>query len=146
MRRARRLYLKARHVVSRLSADARRRWHSGDDAIVELETVKRRLELLLTALYGSAPRIEAAGSPRTAGLGDGTVRFSGRHRSDDVLAANDGESIRLPPFVEAPDAATAIARYRLLEREVTDPLAASLLHIIILELEADLHSSDKSRQ
>jgi hypothetical protein len=31
-----------------------------------------------------------------------------------------------------------IARYRLLEREVTDPLAAGLLHIIILELEADL--------
>jgi len=31
-----------------------------------------------------------------------------------------------------------IARYRLLEREVTDPLAASLLHIIVLELEADL--------
>ena len=29
-----------------------------------------------------------------------------------------------------------IARYRLLKREVTDPLAASLLHIIILELEA----------
>jgi len=31
-----------------------------------------------------------------------------------------------------------IARYRLLEREVTDPLAACLLQIIILELEADL--------
>jgi hypothetical protein len=31
-----------------------------------------------------------------------------------------------------------IARYRVLERDVTDPLAASLLHIIILELEADL--------
>jgi hypothetical protein len=31
-----------------------------------------------------------------------------------------------------------IARYRLLEREVTDPLAATLLHIIVLELEADL--------
>ncbi|KRQ94518.1 hypothetical protein CQ12_37520 [Bradyrhizobium jicamae] len=31
-----------------------------------------------------------------------------------------------------------IARYRFLEREVTDPLAASLLHIIILELEAEL--------
>jgi nitric oxide reductase NorD protein len=117
MRRARRLYLKARHVVSRLSADARRRWHSGDDAVVGLETVQRRLELLLTALYGSAPRIEAAGSPRTAGLVDGTVRFAGRHRSDDVLAANDGESIRLPPFVEAPDAATAVARYRLLAFE-----------------------------
>jgi hypothetical protein len=31
-----------------------------------------------------------------------------------------------------------IARYRLLKREVTDPLAACLQHIIILELEADL--------
>ena len=33
-----------------------------------------------------------------------------------------------------------IARYRLLKREVTDPLAASLLHIIILELEAALQT------
>jgi hypothetical protein len=31
-----------------------------------------------------------------------------------------------------------IARYRLLEQEVTDPLAAGLLHIIISELEADI--------
>jgi hypothetical protein len=31
-----------------------------------------------------------------------------------------------------------IARYRHLEREVTDPLAASLLQIIVLELEVDL--------
>jgi hypothetical protein len=31
-----------------------------------------------------------------------------------------------------------IARYRLLEQEVTDPLAACLLHVIVAELEADL--------
>ena len=31
-----------------------------------------------------------------------------------------------------------LARYRLLEREVTDPLAACLLHGIVKELEADL--------
>ena len=31
-----------------------------------------------------------------------------------------------------------IARYRRLEREVTDPLAAGLLHIIIEDLEAGL--------
>ena len=31
-----------------------------------------------------------------------------------------------------------LARYRLLEREVTEPLAASLLHSIVVELEADL--------
>ena len=34
-----------------------------------------------------------------------------------------------------------IARYRFLEREVTDPLAACLLHGIVLELEADLRKS-----
>jgi hypothetical protein len=34
-----------------------------------------------------------------------------------------------------------IARYRRLERDVTDPLAACLLHIVILELEADLSHS-----
>jgi len=31
-----------------------------------------------------------------------------------------------------------LARYRLLKREVTDPLAACLLHVIIEELEADV--------
>jgi hypothetical protein len=33
-----------------------------------------------------------------------------------------------------------IARYRRLEREVTDPLAASLLHGIIEELEEELRT------
>jgi hypothetical protein len=36
------------------------------------------------------------------------------------------------------DQEVQIARYRLLEQEVTDPLAAGLLHIIISELEADV--------
>ena len=31
-----------------------------------------------------------------------------------------------------------IARYRFLEREVTDPLAECLLHGIVVELEAEL--------
>jgi hypothetical protein len=39
-----------------------------------------------------------------------------------------------------------IARYRLLEREVTDPLAASLIHVIILELEADLQQRGEPDQ
>ncbi|WP_407174667.1 hypothetical protein [Bradyrhizobium sp. STM 3562] len=34
-----------------------------------------------------------------------------------------------------------IDRYRALEREVTDPLAARLLHDIVLELEADAQRS-----
>ena len=34
-----------------------------------------------------------------------------------------------------------LARYRILEREVTDPLAMSLLHAIVAELEADLQKN-----
>ena len=34
-----------------------------------------------------------------------------------------------------------VARYRVLEEETTDPLAASLLHDIILEMEADLRQA-----
>lgn len=37
-----------------------------------------------------------------------------------------------------------IARYRFLQREVTDPLAACLLHGIVMELEADLKTSGRS--
>ena len=33
-----------------------------------------------------------------------------------------------------------IARYRILKQEVTDPLAAGLLHLIISELEADVQT------
>jgi hypothetical protein len=36
-----------------------------------------------------------------------------------------------------------IARYRFLQREVTDPLAAGLLHSIVLELEADLKEAER---
>lgn len=141
MRRERRLYLKARHIVSRFADDARRRWHSGDDVVVELETVRRRLELLLAALYGRAPRIETAGGPKAAGLGEGPVRLAGRHGSDDVLAANDGESIRLPPFIEAPDAATAVVRYRLLALEQAERVARGTAVVaaeITSRLERDL--------
>ncbi|WP_199805660.1 hypothetical protein [Bradyrhizobium lablabi] len=41
---------------------------------------------------------------------------------------------------------TEIARYRILEREVTDPLAACLLHVIISELEADLQKDREPGQ
>jgi hypothetical protein len=37
-----------------------------------------------------------------------------------------------------------IARYRVLEQETTDPLAARLLHDIVLELEADLKEPAES--
>ena len=39
-----------------------------------------------------------------------------------------------------------IARYRLLEREVTDPLAACLLHAIVAELEAELQKDRETER
>ena len=37
-----------------------------------------------------------------------------------------------------------LARYRVMERETTDPLAARLLHDIVLDLEAQLEQSPQS--
>jgi hypothetical protein len=36
-----------------------------------------------------------------------------------------------------------VARYRVLEQETTEPLAALLLHGIVLELEADLKEPER---
>lgn len=43
--------------------------------------------------------------------------------------------------IELREKEVQIARYRCLEREVTDPLAVHLLHAIIQELEADLRGN-----
>ena len=37
-----------------------------------------------------------------------------------------------------------VARYRVMEQETTDPLAARLLHDIVLDLEAELKGSPQS--
>jgi hypothetical protein len=37
-----------------------------------------------------------------------------------------------------------VERYRILARETTDPIAARLLHDIVLDLEADLERSPQS--
>lgn len=37
-----------------------------------------------------------------------------------------------------------VARYRAMERETTDPLAARLLHDIVLDLEAELEELQQS--
>jgi hypothetical protein len=36
-----------------------------------------------------------------------------------------------------------LMRYRLLEREATDPVACGFLHDIVLELESDLKTADR---
>jgi len=44
---------------------------------------------------------------------------------------------------EQAESSRRLMRYRILEREVTDPLAAGLLHQIVAELEARLSHKDE---
>lgn len=84
---------------------------------VELEGVRRRLELLLTALYGRHIPI-APPESRRDGWWRRALRSVSPYNEPQIVPASDGESLRLPPSLDATlgdDA--AIARYRLLAIE-----------------------------
>ena len=110
----RRAALKARHA----SGSLRERLRPRGPRVVELERMKRRLELLIAGLYGRAIHITP--------LDEGHRRFAarvidamtvGRQPVLD-LATNDAESIRLPRRLDAAESeADAIARYQLLALE-----------------------------
>lgn len=84
---------------------------------VELESVRRRLEILLTAMYGRHIPIAPPDS-RREGWWTRTVRSLSPFKKPEMLPASDGESLRLPPALDASSGdAAAIARYRLLAIE-----------------------------
>lgn len=86
---------------------ARDRWRT---PIVPLHDVRRRLELLITALYDVQLRIEAAPTV------DRTGRIAGIRRASDVIVTTPPPgTIWLPAELAAPDGIdAAIARYRTL--------------------------------
>jgi len=47
-------------------------------------------------------------------------------------------------MTDAPSFKRSSSRYRILEREITDPVASGFLHDIVLELEDDLEAMDCS--
>jgi hypothetical protein len=74
-----------------------------------------------------------------------------RSGSQRPLGRYSNSSVRLnvsshPDLAQSIEQELHLARYKLLEREVTDPLAAGLLHIIIVELEADLQRACAPQQ
>lgn len=92
--------------------------------VVALHDVRRRLEILLTALYGRPFVIEPIPRPPRRGLlrrlMPGPPRWL---RPRERLAAAEGERIRLPEALEAADGgAGALARYRLLAVEQAERL------------------------
>jgi len=86
---------------------ARDRWRT---PVLPLRDVRRRLELLITALYDTQLRIEAAPTI------DRTGRIAGIRRASDVIATTPPPgTIWLPAELAAPDGIdAAIARYRAL--------------------------------
>ena len=120
MRRRRRL-IRARRALARLAAQLpfplpELPWRR-EAPKVELDGVRRRLELLLTAMYGRHIPI-AAPEARRDGWWTRAWRSISPFTDPPAISASDGESLHLPPVVDASSGAdAAIARYRLLAIE-----------------------------
>ena len=120
MRTARRL-IRARRAAATLAARipfpfAALPWRRARPT-VELDAVRRRLELLLAAMYGRHIPIAIPDRRRDGWLARAWHAVS-PFAEPDVVAASDGESLRLPPSMNAVTGReAAIARYRLLAIE-----------------------------
>jgi len=121
--RARRLVRKAEHTARRLRERVRARFSSRRPD-VRLETVQRRLELVVAALYGR-PMALAMTERAPNGWVDRLARFLGAQAdARRTTPSVDGETIRLPEFLDAPDGqASAVARYRILAIEQAERIA-----------------------
>jgi nitric oxide reductase NorD protein len=115
-RRARRAFLHSRR-------SAEEQWDQWllriTPSVVELERIRRRLELLLAALYGRAISIEAADDARRTGwIRRYLLRAHGERAASDALPRTDGERLFLPRALDSsPGEEVVIARYRLLAME-----------------------------
>ena len=84
---------------------------------VELDAVRRRLELLLAAMYGRHIPIAPPEASR-AGWWKRAMRTISPFTPPEIIPASDGESLQLPPSIDASVGNdSAIARYRLLAIE-----------------------------
>ena len=121
MRRVlRRPTLKVRHALGSVRERLRRR----GPPVVELERVKRRLELLVAGLYGRAIPVAALDDSRRSLLTRFAAAITVGRMPVRILATNDGESVRLPRRLDA-DAGDveAITRYQLLALEQAERVA-----------------------
>jgi len=143
VRQAKRRWIRARRVAARAAARLpfpALPWRRGR-AIVELDAVRRRLELLLAAMYGRHIPI-AIPERRRVGWVTRAWRAVTPFSEPESIAASDGESLRLPPSMAAASGyEPAIARYRLLaieqaERVVrgTAATAASITNLLERDL------------
>lgn len=117
----RQLALKSGFALRRLADNVGRRWPVRRRRL-PLESVQRRLELQLIAMYGRPIPIESVALSRR--LLDRLSRLMSRGRSADIVPAIDGIKIKLPLSLAAPEGrARALARYRLFAIEQAERIA-----------------------
>jgi nitric oxide reductase NorD protein len=121
---------------------ARRTRAGARSRVVRLDDVRRRLELLVTAMYDRPIPITTAEPARRAASSWRQI-FTPRHlRRPPVLPATDGERIQLPREIESTDADAALAEYRLMAIEQAERIArrtAALVATDASPVERDLY-------
>ena len=91
---------------------------------VRLDDVRRRLEILLAAVYGREIPIVAAQARAGQGGWMRRMRAPAHLRAADAVAGTDGERIHLPPVLDAAGGTeAALARYRLMAIEQAERIA-----------------------
>jgi nitric oxide reductase NorD protein len=100
---------------ARLASALRRGPASAPPPVVRLEDVRRRLEVLLAALYGREIPIVPLDPASAAAPRKRLGRAPAHLRAAGPLAASDGERIHLPEQLDAADGPdAALARYRVM--------------------------------
>jgi nitric oxide reductase NorD protein len=103
-------------VVAKREASRRR--------TVRLDDVRRRLELLVTAVYNRPIPITVADDPKTKLRSLWTDPFGARHlMRTESLATTDGERIQLPREITSSDPEAALAEYRVMALEQAERIA-----------------------
>ncbi|MDQ2889917.1 MAG: VWA domain-containing protein [Gemmatimonadota bacterium] len=109
----------------------------------ELERVRRRLELLLAAMYGRSISIEDAAPSRSRGFLARVVNRASRGRSIGGLAESDANTIRLPRVLaDSAARGSATSQYRLLAIEHAERVVRGTAKCLRAEdapLERDLY-------
>src|SRR5262245_24174031 len=116
------------------AADAlrlRRARAAGQGRVVRLDDVRRRRDLLVTAVYARAIPITAAEAPNRGTLAGWFSLFGPWHiRRATVLPATDGERIQLPREIRSTNIEAALAEYRLMAIEQAERIARSTAALV----------------
>lgn len=110
--------------VTRWARGVWRRWRPEPERpTLRLEDVRRRLEILLAAVYERPIPIVPAQAPEPR-WHERLLPEAKHLRTGEILAGTDAERVHLPPELDAPDGdAAALARYRLLAVTQAERLA-----------------------